>query len=178
MVLRRREGDGDGGGTIGCGLADDATAFDRRHKAGFLDAEGDGELGRSGGLVEQQDGVAVAAVLALGEADIARTIGIERTGGIDGLAVLVHPYAYLLHAFKSLGGQVALRVGAHVQKEVAAFGHNVDQHVDELGGALIMVTGDVRPAVAHGHAGLPRIGQQSVWHLLLGGAVILVAAAH
>ena len=118
------------------------------------------------------------SVLALGEADIAVAIGIEGPGGIDGAAIGREPGTHLLHTFKSLGGQVALRVGADIEKEVTALGHDVSKHVDELGSALVVVGGDVGPAVAHGHAGLPRVGQQGVRHLFLGGAVVLVAATH
>ena len=49
--------------------------------------------------------------------------------------------------------------------------------MDEGLDALVVVARHVAPAVAHGHAGLPRVGEEGVRHLLLGGAVVFVAAA-
>lgn len=125
MGLWRGEGDGDAGAAIGGGLAVDTAPLDGGHKAGFLDAEGNGEGGGGGRLVEQQDGKAVLAVFALREAYIASAIGAERTGGIDGPPVGIEPGAYLLHPLEGLGREVALRVGAYVEEKVATFGHNV-----------------------------------------------------
>lgn len=170
-------GDVDAGATVDGGAAHFAFAAGGE-QAGFLHLEGYGEGGCGGGLVEEEDGEALLAVFALGEADLLGGVGIERTCGIDGGAVEVEPGAHLFHAFEGLGRKVALGVRAHIEQEVAAFGHHIGQHVDELGGGFVMVGGDVGPAVAHGHAGLPGVGQQGVGHLFFGGAVVFVAAAH
>ena len=129
-------------------------------------------------VVEQIDGIAVQAVLALRVADAVLGVGLQRTGTVDGVAVLFQPDTNLFHPFQAGFGDVAVGVGTHVEQQVAALGDDVAKHMYQLVSRLVVVVVHIRPAVAHRHTGLPGVGQESVGHLLFGGAVVLVLAAH
>ena len=71
------------------------------------------------------------------------------TGSIDGLAVDLHPGPDFLHALHGLGGQFAVRLRPHVQQEIPAFAHNIDEQVDELVRGLVLIIRLERPLIAH-----------------------------
>ena len=94
-------------------------------------------------LVQEEDAVDLVALLR--KTELAVGEGIDGTGPIDGFAVHLHPFADFLHAEQGGVGQVAVGIGAHVEEEVAAFGHDVTEQVNELIGAFVGVGGDIRP---------------------------------
>ena len=94
-------------------------------------------------FVQKED--AIDLVAFLGETELAVSEGIKRTGAIDGLAVHLHPLADFLHAEQGCVGQVAVGIGADVEEEVAAFGHDVAQKMDEFVSAFVGVGRDIRP---------------------------------
>ena len=70
----------------------------------------------------------------------------------------------------------AVGAGGNVQKEIAAFGDDIDEHVDDLAGGFISGVGYPGPAAAGDDAGFPGIGEQFVGDAVFGGEVILVGA--
>ena len=94
-------------------------------------------------FVQEED--AIDLVAFLGEAELAVSEGIKRAGAIDGFAVHLHPLADFLHAEQGGVGQVAVGIGADVEEEVAAFGHDVAQKMDEFVSAFVGVGRDIRP---------------------------------
>lgn len=94
-------------------------------------------------LVQKEDAIDLVTLLC--ETELAVGKRIDRPCAIDGLTVHLHPFADLLHAEQGGVGQVAVGIGTDIQQEVAAFGHDVAQEVDELVGAFIGVGGDIRP---------------------------------
>ena len=118
------------------------------------------------------------AVLALGVADAALRVRLERASAINGIAVVAEPCAYFLHAFEARLRDFAIGVGAHVEQKVATLGDDIAEHVNQSVGRLVVVVVDKRPAVAHSHASLPRIREDGVGHLFFGSAIVLIFAAY
>ena len=101
-------------------------------------------------------------------------------GAVDGLAVDLHPLAYLLETLDFRLRDDAVGVGADVEEVVAALAGDVDEVAEEgLGGLEVGVEGLVTPGVVDGHAGLPvSAGEALGGDVLLGGlGVALVGSA-
>ena len=92
-------------------------------------------------FVQEEDAINLITLLC--EAELAVGERVDGSRAVDGLAVHLHPLADFLHAEEGGVGQVAVGIGTHVEEEVATFGHDVAQEVDELVGAFVSVSGDV-----------------------------------
>jgi len=79
-------------------------------------------------FVQEENGIHL--VVLLREAELAVSEGIDGSCAVDGFAVHLHPLADFLHAEQGRVGQVAVGIGAHVEEEVAAFGHHIAEQMD------------------------------------------------
>ena len=152
----------------------DAEHPDRRALGGR--ERGQHELGRGPGLVlvGEVDGVD-RPVRERGEAGLGFLVGSDGPRPVDGLAVDRHPFADGPEPVQGLGREFPLGARPDVEQEVPALGDDVDEQVDEPVRRLVDVLRVIGPRVAHGHAGLPGIGEGLLRDLLFGRAVVLVA---
>src|SRR5690606_16554854 len=77
-------------------------------------------------------------------------------GAIDGLAVDAQPVAHVAEALLHDHGDAPVGRRTHVEQEVAAFGDDVDKHLDDLFARAVIVQRLV-PVVAEGAADTPAL---------------------
>ena len=74
-------------------------------------------------------------------------------GAVDGVAILLQPFADRQEAGNGLLREGAVRAGTDVEEEVGALSGGLDEELDQLLGALVVVVVDViAPAVVDGLA--------------------------
>src|SRR3954454_1649193 len=88
---------------------------------------------------------------------------------VDGLAVDEHPIGDFPETLLLLDGQLAVRLGADVEEQVAALGAGLVEEADQLVPGLIgLVARLILPGRAHGDARLPRSFERDAGNVLLG----------
>ena len=116
------------------------------------------------------DGIDGVLVFRLGEPDVLFVGHHPRTHAVDAFLVDLHPECDFAQTLLLFDGEFAVRLGADVEQEVAAFCPGFDQDVDNLAAGLVnLVLRLVLPGCAHGEVGLPGSFEGQAWDVEFGG---------